>query len=430
MRDALSRIGIVHGDVIGTLAGNSTDFIAFSLATISIGAILTPVNPSYKTYEITKHFCEANVKWIVIEECFLDKLSKSVVFQSVQSLIFFSSGTTGPPKGIILNNRSLIATIEIVRILNGPKGDAHQFEMVKVDENDVIFGVLPYFHAGGLLTVYCMLAQGAKVIINLYGMTEAGVMIFMHPKNCELRDGSCGIALPGVECKIVDSQSKKICGPYESGEIYLRTLTMMSDYLRGNKRESVPFIKFLMEIDDAYYSSNVLSSIIFFHPCPNEQLTSGSQYQPQTNSVSFESPDGWFQTGDVGYYDVDKFFYITGRTKEMIKVRGWQVCCYFVVVFRHSQLYIFQVSPYEIEKILLEFDEVEQCIVVGISDSDAGQLPKAYIKLKQNVCLDKDVIRNKLKEKLASYKQLAGGIEFIDQIPITSSGKVVRKIVS
>ncbi|VDM44363.1 unnamed protein product [Toxocara canis] len=431
MRSALYRIGVLHGDVIGMYTGNSADFIMFCLAATSIGAIVTPINPAYKTYEVEKYFCEAHVKWVVTEERYFDALSKGILLQSVQALIFFSSGTTGPPKGVILSNRSLMAAIEVVRIAGREKSDG--FEMAILDGHDVVYGVLPYFHAGGLITVYCMLAQGAKLVVNrkfdgakfletierykvttlnlvpatlnfmaecpfakvpclstlrhifvgaarvethllhkikekllaaetieLYGTTEAGAMIFMHPTKCEVRPGSCGIPLPGVQCKVLDIEQRTACGPLQSGEICLRTPTMMSAYLSGKEQHG--------------------------------SLT----------------PDGWFQTGDIGYYDEDKFVYITGRIREMIKVRGWQV------------------SPYEIEEVMLEIPEIEQCVVVGIPDEQAGQLPRAYVKLRQGAHLNEDAINKIIKAKFVSYKQLTGGIEFVDRMPTTASGKIAR----
>uniref|UniRef100_A0A9J2P7V6 AMP-dependent synthetase/ligase domain-containing protein n=1 Tax=Ascaris lumbricoides TaxID=6252 RepID=A0A9J2P7V6_ASCLU len=431
MRSALYRIGVAHGDVMGTYAGNSSDFIIFCIAATSIGAIVTPINPAYKTYEVEKYFYEANVKWAVTEEHYFEKLSKSVILHSVQAFIFFSSGTTDQPKGAILSNRSLIAAIEIVRIAQNTKTDGYQ--MVILDERDIVYGVLPYFHAGGLLTVFCMLVQGVQLLINrkfdgtkfletiekykvttlnlvppvlnfladsplvqthnlstlkhifvgaahveasllekikqklqvtnmieLYGLTEAGAMIFMHPANCEIRPGSCGIPLPGVACKVIDVQEKTVCGPLQTGELWIKTSTMMSSYLRGNE-----------------------------HPDTFIQ-------------------NGWFQTGDIGYYDEDKFFYIIGRTKETIKVRGWQV------------------SPHEIEETILQLPEVEQCAVIGIPDEHAGEVPRAYVILKKGTHLCAEDIHKIIEEKLASYKRLTGGIEFINDIPMTASGKIAR----
>ncbi|VDO44529.1 unnamed protein product [Onchocerca flexuosa] len=209
MRNALIRIGIQHGDIVGTYLGNSSDFIAFTLAAIGIGAILVPLNPAYKTYEIEKYFKKASVKWILTEEklfekirhlkkenieakiIILDSTEETLLYYSLQSylsknnsfwtnevindfqnkpvqehneaIIFFSSGTTGLPKGVILNHNTLIANVELVRKTQGIK--CGKYEMVSLSGTDVVYGVLPYFHAGGLLTLFGLLGLGVTTAL-------------------------------------------------------------------------------------------------------------------------------------------------------------------------------------------------------------------------------------------------------------------------
>ncbi|VDO45107.1 unnamed protein product, partial [Onchocerca flexuosa] len=132
-------------------------------------------------------------------------------------------------------------------------------------------------------------------------------------------------------------------------------------------------------------------------------------YLEKTTETADAFVDGWFRTGDLGYYDSDQFIYITGRIKEMIKVRGWQV------------------SPYEIEETIQELEDVELCVVVGIPDEYSGQLPKAYIKLRDGGKLDENIIHQLMNTKFASYKQLKGGIQFISNMPLNSTGKISRR---
>ncbi|CAG9531306.1 unnamed protein product [Cercopithifilaria johnstoni] len=429
MLSALIRIGIQHGDVIGTYVGNSSDYITFILAATGLGAILVPLNPAYKSYEIEKYFKKASVKWILTEEKLLEKIQH---LENMEAIIFFSSGTTGLPKGILLSHNTLIANVELIRKTQGIK--CGKYEMVSLNGMDVVYGVLPYFHAGGLLTVFGLLGLGVQIIINrkfdgkqfletlssyqvttallvppvlkflavtpnlnletfhslkqifvgsahvneslikmvkhrlpkteiiqLYGATEVGALVFMEPLYPTGKDESCGILLPGVECKIMKSSSNEECKEMEIGEIWLKTTTMMQGYLDKTT-----------DTDDAFV-------------------------------------DGWFRTGDLGYYDFDQFIYITGRIKEMIKVRGWQV------------------SPYEIEETIEELKDVELCAVIGIPDEYSGQLPKAYIQLRDGCQLDENIIHQLLNTKFASYKQLKGGIQFISNMPINSAGKISRR---
>ncbi|MFH4974091.1 hypothetical protein AB6A40_000800 [Gnathostoma spinigerum] len=426
MFDALHGFGVQNGDVIATYIGNSSHFITFCLAANKLGAVVAPLNPSYKRYELENYLETMRAKWILTEETLISKVYS--VYNKLKALIFFSSGTTGPPKGVLLDNAAIIAHLEIVRIVANNNKLAG--ELLVLDKNDVVYGVLPYFHIGGLLTLYCMLVQGARLVINrrfeeneflqhierykittlnivppilsflasspllndynlsslnaiyigssmvetelikrvkkrigvkniiqLYGLTEVGALIFMETIDSTSKTMACGIPLPGVHAKIVDLKDGTSQGPNEKGEIYLKTSTMMSGYLEQNK---------------------------------NDQRSE------------------WFHTGDVGFYDEQHHFYICGRTKDMIKVRGWQVC------------------PEEIEKALDSLDEISDSAVVGIDDPFNGQLPRAFIVVKQGKSISKDRIHRFIEETFISYKHLKGGIEFVQSIPRTATGKIRR----
>lgn len=141
------------------------------------------------------------------------------------------------------------------------------------------------------------------------------------------------------------------------------------------------------------------------------------------------SQDGYFRTGDVGYVDAQGNFYITDRIKELIKYKG------------------FQVAPAELEGILVTHPAVEDVAVVGVYDkSQATELPKAFIVLRtgqagrnndHNNDMDvkkkeegeKEEIKTWLNLRVASYKQLRGGIKFVEHIPKSASGKILRRVL-
>ncbi|EJW82187.1 hypothetical protein WUBG_06900, partial [Wuchereria bancrofti] len=85
------------------------------------------------------------------------------------------------------------------------------------------------------------------------------------------------------------------------------------------------------------------------------------------------------------------------------------------------------VSPYEIEEKIQELEDVELCAVIGIPDEYSGQLPKAYIQLHDGCQPDENTIHRLVNSKFASYKQLKGGIQFINNMPVNSAGKILRK---
>ncbi|RXG53782.1 4-coumarate--CoA ligase-like 1 [Armadillidium vulgare] len=126
--------------------------------------------------------------------------------------------------------------------------------------------------------------------------------------------------------------------------------------------------------------------------------------QRATNDVL---KNGWIHTGDVGYYDEGEYFFVTDRIKELIKVDGRQV------------------SPTEIENELLKHPLVEECSVIGKPDPKHGELPLAFVVPKEEV--SEAELHNFLKDKLVEYKQLKGGIKFVDSLPKSKIGKILKR---
>lgn len=126
------------------------------------------------------------------------------------------------------------------------------------------------------------------------------------------------------------------------------------------------------------------------------------------------SSDGWLRTGDMAYYDEDGYFYITDRIKELIKVRG------------------FPVAPAELEELLLTNEHVQDVAVIQVPDDEAGELPRAYIVLKPAANPDEvtdQYLKDWVKERVAPQKRLDGGVVFIDQVPKSASGKILRRLL-
>lgn len=127
------------------------------------------------------------------------------------------------------------------------------------------------------------------------------------------------------------------------------------------------------------------------------------------------TPDGFFKTGDVGYQDKDGNFFITDRVKELIKYKG------------------FQVPPAELEGLLLSHEAINDVAVIGIYDKEqATELPRAYIAVKSGIESNERTaqeIQTWLQSKVANHKRLRGGIRFVDEIPKSASGKILRRVL-
>lgn len=132
----------------------------------------------------------------------------------------------------------------------------------------------------------------------------------------------------------------------------------------------------------------------------------------KANNESF-SEDGYYKTGDVGYEDEKGHFFITDRVKELIKYNG------------------FQVAPAELEGIALSHPAVSDAAVVGISSGQGGsELPRAYVVPRASHAPDESTAQSIVKfvkDRVIGYKQLRGGVRFVDAIPRNPSGKILRR---
>jgi long-chain acyl-CoA synthetase len=118
--------------------------------------------------------------------------------------------------------------------------------------------------------------------------------------------------------------------------------------------------------------------------------------------------DGWLYTGDLAKIDTDGYIYIVDRKKDMINVRGLNV------------------YPAEIEKVLLRHPQIKDAAVIGVLDKFKGEVPKAFIVLKENATLNAKEVIKYLRENLAIFK-IPKFVEFRQYLPCTATGKVLKR---
>ncbi|MBS7616710.1 long-chain fatty acid--CoA ligase [Candidatus Bathyarchaeota archaeon] len=120
--------------------------------------------------------------------------------------------------------------------------------------------------------------------------------------------------------------------------------------------------------------------------------------------------DGWLYTGDIGKMDEDGYFYITDRKKDLIKYKGYSV------------------YPREIEDVLYEHQAVKICGVIGKPDPVAGEIPKAFVVLKEGAKATEEELMNFVNEKVAPYKAIRE-LEIRKELPLSAVGKVLRRVL-
>ena len=120
--------------------------------------------------------------------------------------------------------------------------------------------------------------------------------------------------------------------------------------------------------------------------------------------------DGWLHSGDIAYYDDSERFYIVDRLKQLIKVKA------------------FQVPPAELEDLLRSHPGILDAAVIGIPDERSGEVPLAFVvKTPESQDVTEAAIHLFINAQVVTYKRLAGGIRFANDIPRTPSGKILHK---
>ena len=148
----------------------------------------------------------------------------------------------------------------------------------------------------------------------------------------------------------------------------------------------------------------------------------GYSNNEEANKTTFDS-EGWMRSGDIGYYDQDGFLYIVDRMKELIKVKGLQVK--FQNFAREDKNHS-QVAPAELEDVLRSLSGVKDVAVIGVKSEREGEVPRAYI-VRADESLTEERVNTFMREQVSSHKQLVGGIEFVQNIPKSAAGKILRK---
>jgi len=458
---SLAKRGFKKGDVFALYLPNVPEYPIMFFGIIALGGVVTTLNPTFTEKEIACQLKDCGAKYIMTVPAIADKakqaaaevgincvfaISEAEGCEPLVSLLNddgtafpknlpvnpkedvcampYSSGTTGFPKGVMLTHHNLVSQLCMIM---------HESFMSQPLRGTAL-GLVPFFHIFGMVAVMAQFLQrGGKIVCmqqfdgeqmlkliqdfkinclylvppiilflakhpsvknydltsidtiisgaaplgeklthavrkNLpnvvalgqgYGLTETSPATMICPRN-SCKPGAVGVMLPNLEGKVIDVTTGELLGPNQEGEVCVRGPTIMKGYLNNAKATA-------------------------------ECIT----------------PDGWFHSGDTGYYDEEGHFFIVDRLKDLIKYKGMQV------------------SPAELEALLHTHPNILDVAVVSIPDDDAGELPKAYIVPKGDIT-EKEII-DFVADKVSPHKKLRGGVEFLELIPKTASGKILKR---
>ena len=347
----------------------------------------------------------------------------------------YSSGTTGKPKGVMLSHANLMANVLQLT------ADAEV--NIGYDVDDVVLGVLPFFHIYGMVVIMATtFATGASVVTLpkfdpeqflstmaehkvTVGMLVPPICIFLakHPMVDDYDLSALRMIFSGAAP--LDAATEAACASRLGGVVMRQGsgMTELSPVSHLNPRPGssapiktgtigkiVPNMECKVVCTDTGAELGPHGVGELWMKGPNRMV--GYLNRPDANAETI-TEDGFLKTGDIGHFDEDGYFTISDRIKDLIKVKG------------------FQVAPAELEGLLLSHPAVADCAVIGVPDDMAGEVPKAFIALKPGIEEgDATVtdIKQFIADTVAEFKQIAH-ITFVETIPKSAAGKILKRML-
>lgn len=342
------------------------------------------------------------------------------------AVLQYTGGTTGTPKGAILTNYNLVSNALMCSAwLRGKEGE------------EVFLGALPFFHIYGVTTALHAPIYLAGEIIPIIdpGRIED---ILNAIQKCKVTV-FCGV--PTMYLMLINYQdinrydlsSIRYClsgaAPLPP-EIQKRFMEITGGVLiEGYGLTEASPVTHANPLDETMESVKI-GSIGLTWPDTEakivdldteeeldigevgELVVKGPQvmkgYWQMAEETADVLKDGWLHTGDIAKVDEDGFFYIVDRKKDLLKYMGYSV------------------YPREIEDIIYEHPAVKQCAVLGKPDKTAGEIPVAYVVLKEGAAATEEELINFVRDRISPYKRIRG-VVFRDKLPLTMVGKVLKR---
>ncbi|CAN6886668.1 unnamed protein product [Brassica oleracea] len=456
------EVGLRRGDVILILSPNSFYIPIVCLAVMSLGAVVTTANTLSTAGEISKqiadskptlafttaqlaHKLPAGISIVLTEEEHVEPtggvrvvgvLSEMMkkepsgqrvrdrVNQEDTAVMLYSSGTTGASKGVISSHRNLTSYVA---------------KMVAKEslEDKILICTVPMFHTFGLLKfAMATVAIGSTVVIlrrfelndmlaavEKYRATAlilAPPVIVVMTNEADIIKEKCDLSsLKNVTCggaplskEVTEGFLKKyptvhVLQAYaltesNGGGAYM---DMVGSRRYGTVGTLTPDVEARIVDPNTgrLLGTNQTGELWLKGP----SISKGYFKNQEATSETFNL-EGWLKTGDLCKIDDDGFLYVVDRLKELIKYKGYQV------------------APAELEALLITHPDILDAAVIPFPDKEAGQYPMAYVTRKLGSNISEKQVIDFISKQVAPYKKIRK-VAFINSIPKTASGKILRK---
>jgi long-chain acyl-CoA synthetase len=457
LRGGLLEAGVSTGDRIAIVCGNNRFFVISYLATLGIGAVAVPLNPSSPAHELQDELVAvgpaaiiigpaAQGGWSGVDQSAIPSLHLVVVAEGDApdgavplddllaaapapmvdvepdhlAVLIFTSGTAGASRAAMLSHGNLAANIE----------QGHSVAD-RTRAGDVVYGVLPLFHIFGLNVVLGVsLSVGATVLL-VQRFDPATAVQSIVQRNVTV--------VPGAPPMWIAFSHFDEIPPGSFSTVRLA--------LSGAARLPPPVAKRMQE----HFGVTVLEGYGLTEASPVVTSSAGGSYRfgsvghvlagqevrlvgddgsdvpvgdagevwvrgPNVFQGYLDDPeatervlvDGWLRTGDIGVVDHEGFLYLVDRAKDLIIVSG------------------FNVYPAEVEEVLATHPAVAEVGVLGVPHPHDGEAVKAYVVLEQGASVDEDALVEHARDYLARYK-CPSKVVFVDRLPRNAAGKLIRR---
>ncbi len=454
----LARRGFAKGDVLAIYSPNLPEYALAFHGPAMVGGSVTAANPLYTPEEIGFQLRDTGAKYLVTAPPFSTRRARPLaallsgrssssarpkVLRRSRALLAndgdmpavridpredlvalpYSSGTSGRPKGVMLTHRNLVAVTCQVEA------------QAQIDANWRTLGILPFFHIYGQVVLmnfplyfsglcvtmprfdlgeFLRLVQEHR-LTHLYVVPPIVLALAKHPLVDQFDLSSIKLVNSGAAP--LDENLQRACAErlkclvtqgYGMTETSLACHVTPQDPTKvrsGAAGLTLPNMesKVVDTVTGATLPRGERGEICVRGP----NVMRGYWNDPEATARTIDG-DGWLHTGDVGYADADGYFYVVDRVKELIKYKGMQV------------------APAELEGLLLSHPAVADVAVIPSPDEEAGEVPKAFVVLRQPV--PPTELMDWVAGRVAPHKKIRR-LEVVDTIPKSASGKILRRVL-
>ncbi|OQE25706.1 hypothetical protein PENFLA_c008G10282 [Penicillium flavigenum] len=435
--------GIAPGDVVTIISRSTVDYVLAAHAIWAAGAVVSTINHSSTPKEMVHALGIVKPKVIIADVLVLKKLHGALTILDLNAsvtiltliqreanypldqfpddlvkstriepeayvldgkdarkscaAIVLSSGTTGLQKAVMLSHHNLVAICEQLR--------AHNPENWRGSMREVFFPLLQEKRATlARLVPPVALALAESPITEKYRYGNLEYFSCSAAPLKPLVAAKLRTKFPGVTlCQTYGCTELSSCVS-QSGVRDKRAPLVATGTLLANMK-----VRFIDEKGEDVAPSNA-GEICVSSPT----IMMGYKDDPKATEEAMLKP-GWYRTGDIGYLNSDGFLIIVDRIKDVIKYKG------------------FQVSPTELEEIIVQHPIVADAAVTSVwDDTEATEIPQAFVVPKVKVfSTDREGLSQEIQKLVASkvsgYKRLRGGVLFVDQLPRNPTGKLLRR---